>query len=234
MKVRGVHARRADGPLSRSAQAGGIIAVDRDGGQRVWIDDANPIFRRGLAVCVQTAGYVVTGESAGLDPAPDLLDGDIVLFDVDAVGLPRAAALGQGRSIRLVGIVAEAREELLYDTLTAGLAGVLIRSALTPTRLTSCLGAVVSGQGAMPPELLGRMVSGLARGAPRGARVPGLAGREVSVLRLLAEGDSTREIAESLSYSERTVKNIVHDLLMKLDCRTRAHAVALATRQGVI
>jgi DNA-binding NarL/FixJ family response regulator len=64
--------------------------------------------------------------------------------------------------------------------------------------------------------------------------VPGLAGREVSVLRLLAEGESTREIAENLSYSERTVKNIVHDLLMKLDCRTRAHAVALATRQGVI
>lgn len=78
------------------------------------------------------------------------------------------------------------------------------------------------------------MLAGLARGAPRGARVPGLAGREVSVLRLLAEGETTREIAESLSCSERTVKNIFHDLLMKLDCRTRAHVVAPAARQGVI
>jgi DNA-binding NarL/FixJ family response regulator len=208
--------------------------VDGDQPQRVWIDDPHPIFRRGLAVCLEAAGYRVTGESSGFEPAPALAEGDTLLFDVDAVGLPRAAALGHGLGVRLVGIVGAAREEDLYATLTAGLSGVLLRSSLTPERLTSCLRAVMSGQGAMPPDLLGQMIAGLARGAPRGARVPGLAGREVSVLRLLAEGDSTREIAESLCYSERTVKNIVHDLLMKLDCRTRAHAVALATRQGVI
>ena len=73
----------------------------------------------------------------------------------------------------------------------------------------------------------------LARGTTRGAPGP-LAPRELGVLRLLAEGDDTRDIAGKLSYSERTVKNIVHDLLVKLNCRSRAHAVALATRQGVI
>ena len=51
---------------------------------------------------------------------------------------------------------------------------------------------------------------------------------------MLADGESTRGIAQRLSYSERTVKNIVHDLLAKLNCKTRAHAVALAARQGVI
>ncbi len=50
----------------------------------------------------------------------------------------------------------------------------------------------------------------------------------------LADGDSTRDIALRLSYSERTVKNIVRDLLVKLNGRTRAHAVALASRQGLI
>ena len=44
----------------------------------------------------------------------------------------------------------------------------------------------------------------------------------------------TSDIAVQLCYSERTVKNVVHDILMKLNCRTRAHAVALATRSGVI
>ena len=58
--------------------------------------------------------------------------------------------------------------------------------------------------------------------------------RERDVLRLLADGHDTREIATDLCYSERTVKNVVHDVLMKLNCRTRAHAVALATREGVI
>ena len=51
---------------------------------------------------------------------------------------------------------------------------------------------------------------------------------------MLADGESTRGIAQRLNYSERTVKNIVHDLLAKMGCRTRAHAVALAARQGVI
>lgn len=208
--------------------------MDGDTAGRVWIDDPNLIFRRGLAACVRSAGYAVSGESGRLEPAPELATDDVLLFDVDSVGLARAAALRNATAARLVGIVAEPREEQLYDTLTAGLAGVLVRGTLTPERLTSCLAAVVSGQGALPPELLGRMIDGLAHGAERGARVPGLAGREVSVLQLLADGDSTREIAARLAYSERTVKNIVHDLLMKLDCRTRAHAVALATRQGVI
>ena len=61
-----------------------------------------------------------------------------------------------------------------------------------------------------------------------------LTGRELDVLRLLAEGRSTRDIAQRLSYSERTVKNIVHDVLEKLHGRTRAHAVALASRLGII
>jgi DNA-binding CsgD family transcriptional regulator len=51
---------------------------------------------------------------------------------------------------------------------------------------------------------------------------------------MLADGEGTREIAVRLNYSERTVKNIVHDLLIKLNCKTRAHAVALAARRGVI
>ena len=58
--------------------------------------------------------------------------------------------------------------------------------------------------------------------------------RERAVLRLLAEGSDTLEMAHALCFSERTVKNIVHDVLMKLNCRTRAHAVALATRSGAI
>ena len=61
-----------------------------------------------------------------------------------------------------------------------------------------------------------------------------LARRELNVLRLLADGSCTREIAGELCYSERTVKNIVHDTLTKLNCRTRAHAVAVVARQGAL
>lgn len=54
------------------------------------------------------------------------------------------------------------------------------------------------------------------------------------MLALLADGSDTKGIAEDLCYSERTIKNIVHDLLTKMNCRNRAHAVAQAARQGVI
>ena len=54
------------------------------------------------------------------------------------------------------------------------------------------------------------------------------------MLRLIADGHATREVAEELCYSERTVKNVLHDVVTKLDARTRSHAVAHAVRAGLI
>ena len=62
----------------------------------------------------------------------------------------------------------------------------------------------------------------------------GLAPREVEVLRLLADGLDTSEIARKLAYSERTVKNVVHDVTTRLQLRNRSHAVAYALREGLI
>lgn len=56
----------------------------------------------------------------------------------------------------------------------------------------------------------------------------------MTVLRLLAEGGSTADIAEGLAYSESTIKNVIHDLVSQMGARNRAHAVAMAIRAGVI
>lgn len=201
---------------------------------RVWIDERNAIFRRGLATCVASGGMSVSGESAGFSPEPDPGRFDILLFEVDAAALGRAARLVSGTDARMVGIATAGSEEILFDAVEAGLAGFLLRSELTPDSLATCLRTVAAGVGAMPPSLLARLVGALARGAPKGATPGQLARRELDVLRLLAEGGETRDIAAQLSYSERTVKNIVHDVLTKMNCRSRAQAVAVATRQGVI
>ena len=58
--------------------------------------------------------------------------------------------------------------------------------------------------------------------------------REAEVLRLLAEGYDTAEVGRKLFYSERTVKNIIHDVTSRLELRNRAHAVAYAIREGLI
>jgi DNA-binding CsgD family transcriptional regulator len=108
---------------------------------------------------------------------------------------------------------------------------VLILRDATPARVVSCVRAATRG-GSISPELLHRLMPG--NGASHERPYPQLSDREYDVLRMLADGESTRGIAERLCYSERTVKNIVHDLLATLGCKTRAHAVAAAARHGVI
>jgi DNA-binding NarL/FixJ family response regulator len=201
---------------------------------RVWVDDVNGIFRRGLISCLEAEGFRVVGESVALVPEPRCDEIDILLFDLEEGGLQRAVKAARGTGVRLVGLARAAREETLYDAVEAGLAGFLIRSELTPSSLTGCLTAVAKGAGALPPRLLARLIDGMAKGGRRGAAAGQLANRELQVLSLLADGGDTREIAGQLCYSERTVKNIVHDTLVKMNCRTRAQAVAVATRQGFI
>jgi DNA-binding NarL/FixJ family response regulator len=54
------------------------------------------------------------------------------------------------------------------------------------------------------------------------------------VLRLVADGLDTTEIARRMAYSERTVKNVIHDVTTRLNLRNRSHAVAYAVREGLI
>jgi DNA-binding NarL/FixJ family response regulator len=61
-----------------------------------------------------------------------------------------------------------------------------------------------------------------------------LTDREQQVLALIAAGHPTREVAQRLSYSERTVKNVLHDIVTKLGARSRSQAVAHAVREGLI
>jgi DNA-binding NarL/FixJ family response regulator len=115
----------------------------------------------------------------------------------------------------------------------AGVTAVVILRDAAPSHVLSCVRAAVRDGASISPDLLHQLAPEARNGAAeRGS--PVLSDREYDVLRMLAEGESTRGIAERLCYSERTVKNIVHDLLVKLNCKTRAHAVALAVQQGVI
>ena len=122
---------------------------------------------------------------------------------------------------------------MVCELLEAGVHGVLPHAELTCEALISAVRAVVSGAAVVvPAQVMPRVLHPRPGHRPQ---TPGsLSDREREVLRWLAEGSDTREIASGLCFSERTVKNVVHDILMKLNCRTRAHAVALATRSGVI
>lgn len=197
---------------------------------RIWIDQQDPIFRRGLGEWLTEYGFEVAGQSAALEPEPCLDQVDVLLFDLE--GIDTVLALVRPAALRLVALAAACRPDDLLVTGGDRLAGLVVRDGLSPEGLASSLSAVVSGQCSVPPKALSALTAELRTARDRTAG--DLHERELAVLRLLADGGSTNDIASELAYSERTVKNIVHDLLVKLGCRTRAHAVAFATRHGVI
>jgi len=199
---------------------------------RVWIDDVHAMFRRGLAACLLTANVVIAGQSASLQPVPRLSELDLLIFEVSPSSLRQVLRINTNSSARLLALAHDPRDPLVCELLETGVHGVLPHADLTCEALISAVRAVVAGAAVVPAQVMPRV---LHHARATGWQTPGsLSDREREVLRWLAEGSDTREIASGLCFSERTVKNVVHDILMKLNCRTRAHAVALATRSGVI
>ncbi|MBW5486955.1 helix-turn-helix transcriptional regulator [Streptomyces bambusae] len=151
----------------------------------------------------------------------------------------RGAADGGAGEARIVLVVTEIDDAGLVAAVECGVVGVVRRSEASGERLVQVITAAARGEGSVPADLLGRLLDQVGRLQrqvldPRGLAFTGLAPREVDVLRLVAEGSDTAEIARALAFSERTVKNILHDVTTRLQLRNRSHAVAYAMRQGFI
>ncbi len=140
---------------------------------------------------------------------------------------------------RLMLVATTIDDAALVAAAEAGVAGLLRRCDASPDLLVRTIVKVAAGEGEVPPDLLGRLLEQVGRLqrqvlAPRGLTFTGLTPRETEVLRLVADGHDTSEIAAAVCYSERTVKNVLHDLTTRLQLRNRSHAVAYAVREGLI
>jgi DNA-binding NarL/FixJ family response regulator len=140
---------------------------------------------------------------------------------------------------RLMLVATAVDDAALVTAAEAGVAGLLRRCDASADTLVRTIVKVAAGEGEVPPDLLGRLLEQVGRLqrqvlAPRGLTFTGLTPRETQVLRLVADGLDTGEIALRMCYSERTVKNVLHDLTTRLQLRNRTHAVAYAVREGLI
>jgi DNA-binding NarL/FixJ family response regulator len=196
----------------------------------------DPLSRAGIVSQLRrTQGFSI----AAIDDAPG---GAVALFVADAMTDDVAGELRalRGRGIvRIVLLVARVDDRDLLAAVEAGVSGVVRRNEATAGNLATAIRSASAGEGTLSPDLLGRLlrqVGQLQRQvlAPRGLTFSGLTERETSVLRLLAQGCDTAEVGRRLFYSERTVKNIIHDVTSRLELRNRAHAVAYAIREGLI
>jgi DNA-binding NarL/FixJ family response regulator len=139
----------------------------------------------------------------------------------------------------IVLIIGRVDPSALACLVESGVCGVLSRADATAERLVRAIQLAAAGQGDLPPELVRHLldhVGQLNRNllTPRGLSFAGLTGREHDVLQLIADGLSTREVATRLAYSERTIKNVLQHLTLRLNARNRTQAVACAVRNGWI
>jgi len=140
---------------------------------------------------------------------------------------------------RLMLVATTIDDSALVAAAEAGVAGLLRRCDASAETMVRTIVKVASGDGEVPADLLGRLLEQVGRLqrqvlAPRGLTFTGLTPRETEVLRLVADGLDTSEIASRMCYSERTVKNVLHDLTTRLQLKNRTHAVAYAVREGLI
>jgi DNA-binding NarL/FixJ family response regulator len=208
---------------------------------KLFVLDTHTIYRRGLVACLDLLEEVESvAEAERVRDAwehPALFEADLVLMDPALPGGGDfVAAVREATGARVIVCASDSGQDAAIAALQAGAAGYLPKAELTPETLATAVRAAASGSSVMTPDLLEHLLAKLPENAearPAGGRAQ-LTDREQQVLSLIAAGHPTREVALELSYSERTVKNVLHDVVTKLNARSRSQAVAFAVREGLI
>ncbi|HEU5331175.1 MAG TPA: LuxR C-terminal-related transcriptional regulator [Actinocrinis sp.] len=189
------------------------------------------------------------GATSALHSCPDI---EVVVPDesarvtvliVDAIVSPvfdlLRALRDRAQRPEVVLVAAELAPTEALHAIAAGARGLLRRREAGAARLARAVLAAASGDCTVPPDMLAELLEQGGGGqAPHGGSGAwsgsGLSDREHAVLRLIADGRETDEIARELCYSTRTVVGVVHDITHRFRLRNRAHAVAFALRTGLL
>ena len=209
---------------------------------RVLIVDDHFLFRQGV---IHTLGLepdiAVAGEAASaaqaLETAHNLLP-DIILLDIklpDESGLTVVGRLQQECPYsKVVMLTVYEDEDILLRALKEGARGYLVKG-ISGGELVQAIRAVHRGETFISPTIAGRLLAELAR--PEVDRplkgIGELTERERTILELVAQGHTNKEIAAHIYLSEKTVKYYMTNILQKLQVRNRVEAALLATREGL-
>lgn len=190
------------------------------------------------------------GVTAQLSQSPDIefvprgrvTPDTVVVLAVDTMSediLRGARELSRAGCKRFILVTATLDDAELRAVVEIGICAVVERRDATPARLEHLVVKATQGESALPTEMLSRLirqVSDLEHNtvSSRKSPVVGLTARETQVLQLVADGLNTDEIALHLSYSARTVKNVLQAVTTRFCLRNRSHAVAYAMREGLI
>ncbi|WP_406864672.1 response regulator transcription factor [Streptomyces sp. HUAS MG47] len=208
---------------------------------RVFLVDDHEVVRRGLRDLIDDeADLQVVGEAGTADQAlargpalrPDVAVLDVRLPDGDGISVCRELR-SRMPGLACLMLTSFDDEDALFDAIMAGAAGYVLKQ-IKGSDLVSAIRTVATGQSMLDPATTARLMHSLRdpEGAkePEDERLAALSERERSVLDLIGEGLTNRQIAERLYLSEKTVKNHISRLLGKLGVERRVQAAVIAAQ----
>ena len=215
---------------------------------RVLIVDDHQVVREGLASVLKTkdhidvVGLAVNGRDA-VEKAGKLVP-DVVLMDISMPGMDGVEATHlikkENPQIGIVILTMYAEEEYIFELVRAGVGGYLLKDA-DSAQIAAAIRAITKGESVIHPVIASKILSEFARLSSDRTRPEkgiefehNLSERELTVLALVANGKTNKEIAVSLKISEKTVKNHIRNIFHKLNVSDRTEAAILALREGLI
>jgi DNA-binding NarL/FixJ family response regulator len=207
---------------------------------RVLIVAAAARARRALESLLHAQGFEVVGSFTGLEDAADMFaekDPDAILIDASDASLEDLLGFlqetGMARETPVILLLPGSPPDAVSHALRLGVRGILPPSP-EPQQLAAALEAVVRELVVLGSEAGSPMRPAAGRTAPVDELTEPLTPREKEVLRLLASGLGNREIAAKLKISEHTAKFHVASILGKLGAASRAEAVSIGMRNGLV
>jgi DNA-binding NarL/FixJ family response regulator len=210
---------------------------------RILLADDHTVVRHGLRMVLDAAPdlEVVAEAENGIEATERALRDDIDLAVLD-VAMPLRTGLQAARDLirrrpdlRILMLSMHDLEDYCFEALKAGASGYVLKTVADRELVEACR-ATMRGEPFLYPRAVKALVRDYLRRASSGEEIPDdpLSPRETEVVKLIAEGHTTREIAELLVLSDKTVERHRANILEKLGMRDRVQLTRYAIRRGLV
>ena len=206
---------------------------------RVFLVDDHPVVRAGMRQVLELDDRIsVVGEADSGEEVLERLSGcpaDVVLMDIclpDMDGVEATRQLRARHADLKIMILSAFGDEYLAEAIEAGANGYILKTT-AQEELTRAVIQTASGQGPLDPTLTPRLFDRMAE-LSRSAQSQDLSSRQQEILRLIADGVPSREIAARLSMSQATMSRQLRQVFDLLGVDDRAHAIAEAYRKNLL
>jgi DNA-binding NarL/FixJ family response regulator len=207
---------------------------------RVMVVDDHALFRRGLiSLLEEMPEFFVVGEASNGQEAVERLSEyqpDVLLLDINMPVMDGIQAIEAIRKThpeqKILMLTISQNDDDLLDAIVAGANGYLLKNT-EPEVLRGTIQQIYNGHAVLAPEITNKVLQAVRRSKTERSRGL-LSDREIDVLKCLARGQTTSQIAGTLFISENTVKTHIRHILEKMEVNNRAEAVARASQMGML